>query len=82
MELHYGGELTNFPDSTYVGGKIAYIDYVDRNLSTMLNDMVLELGYSEEDISIFRYYFKVPGEDLDFGLRPLNGEIDYNVIMS
>ncbi|MFS7945477.1 hypothetical protein Hanom_Chr06g00524731 [Helianthus anomalus] len=37
--------------------------------------MLLELGYSEEDVVV--YHFRVPGEDLMVGLRPLGNNTDF-----
>ncbi|MFS7937591.1 hypothetical protein Hanom_Chr05g00429451 [Helianthus anomalus] len=40
----------------------------------IMNDMLVELGYSGEDVVI--YHFRVPGEDLRVGFGPLGNESD------
>ncbi|MFS7910109.1 hypothetical protein Hanom_Chr02g00102441 [Helianthus anomalus] len=41
----------------------------------ILNDMLVELSYFEEDVVV--YHFRVPGEDLMVGLRPLGSNTDF-----
>ncbi|KAJ0715308.1 putative transposase, mutator type, MULE transposase domain-containing protein [Helianthus annuus] len=77
--VHHGGRSTEFPDLKYNGGYVSYIDKVNSDLFSViiLNDMIVCLGYSDEDI--VTYHFKVPEEEsLDLGLRPLG--IDSNVL--
>ena len=77
MEIHHGGKFTEFPDTRYEGGLVNHIDKVNSDLFSViiLNDMLVSLGYSDEDI--VTYHFKVPNEaDLDLGLRPLGNDTD------
>ncbi|KAJ0693708.1 putative transposase, MuDR, plant [Helianthus annuus] len=78
MQVHHGGELTLFPDITYEGGIIEYVDKVNADYFSrvIINDMMMELGYMEEDLDLLKYYFRIPGEDMDFGLRPIGTDAD------
>ncbi|KAM0013307.1 hypothetical protein Hdeb2414_s0045g00746241 [Helianthus debilis subsp. tardiflorus] len=76
LEFHHGGKFSDFSDLRYEGGNLTYIDKVNSDLFSVniMNDMLISLGYSEEDI--VTYHFKIPGEDLDLGLRPLGTDSD------
>ncbi|KAJ0566483.1 putative transposase, MuDR, plant [Helianthus annuus] len=78
LKVHHGGELTMFPDVTYEGGIIEYVDKVNADFFSrvIIDSMMLELGYSEDDLDILKYYFRIPGEDMDFGLRPIGSDDD------
>ncbi|MFS7981558.1 hypothetical protein Hanom_Chr10g00952411 [Helianthus anomalus] len=77
LRLHHGGDFTDEDDFDYSGGQVDHIDKVDSDFLSviMLNDMLVELGYSEEDVVV--YHFRVPGEDLMLGLRPLGSNTDF-----
>ncbi|KAI3704867.1 hypothetical protein L1987_75096 [Smallanthus sonchifolius] len=76
VEFHHGGEFSTFPDITYERGKVDFVDKVNSELFSVIimNEMILSLGYSKKDV--MKYHFKIPGEDLDFGLRPLSNDSD------
>ncbi|KAJ0810119.1 hypothetical protein HanPI659440_Chr01g0023051 [Helianthus annuus] len=77
LKFHHGGSFTDFPDIKYEGGFVSYIDKVNSDLFSVMsmNDMLVSLGYSDEDI--VTYHFKVPEEEsLDLGLRPLGNDSD------
>ncbi|KAJ0472728.1 hypothetical protein HanOQP8_Chr15g0569131 [Helianthus annuus] len=76
LEFHHGGKFSDFSNLRYEGGNLTYIDKVNSDLFSVniMNDMLISLGYSEEDI--VTYHFKIPGEDLDLGLRPLGTDSD------
>ncbi|KAJ0794948.1 hypothetical protein HanPI659440_Chr04g0144771 [Helianthus annuus] len=76
LKLHHGGDFTDEDDFEYGGGKVDYIDNVNSDMFSLIvmNDMLLAFGYSEEDVVV--YHFRVPGEDLMLGLRPLGTDSD------
>ncbi|KAM0010575.1 putative tRNA methyltransferase TRM10-type domain-containing protein [Helianthus debilis subsp. tardiflorus] len=37
--------------------------------------MMIELGYMDKDLDVLKYYFRVPGKDIDFGLRPIGSDV-------
>ena len=55
----------------YVNGKVNYIDEVNSDYFSVITlyDMLVELGYFEDDD--FRFHYRLPWEGLDLGLRQL-----------
>ncbi|CAI9267404.1 unnamed protein product [Lactuca saligna] len=76
IELRHGGKFTLFPNVIYVKGKLTYIDLVDIDEFSVheLNAMMLELGYMVPPV--IYYHFRIPNEDLIFGLRALGNDQD------
>ncbi|CAI9295555.1 unnamed protein product [Lactuca saligna] len=76
IKLHHGGNFTKLPNTKYVKGEMRYIDLVDIDEFSVheLDAMMLELGYSVPPV--IYYYFRIPHEDLDFGLRDLGNDND------
>ncbi|KAJ0879775.1 putative transcription factor interactor and regulator CCHC(Zn) family [Helianthus annuus] len=71
IEIHHGGEFTQYPGMTYAKGKVSYVDKVNSYYFSVivLKDMMVDIGYRDEDG--MRFMYRLPGEDLDLGLRPL-----------
>nr|KAJ0217201.1 hypothetical protein LSAT_V11C300120200 [Lactuca sativa] len=78
IKLHHGGNFMKLPNTKYVKGEVRYIDLVDIDEFSVheLDAMMLELGYSVPPV--IYYHFRIPHEDLDFGLRALGN--DNNVL--
>ncbi|CAI9292486.1 unnamed protein product [Lactuca saligna] len=76
IKLHHGGNFTKLPNTKYVKGEVRYIDLVDIDEFSVyeLDAMMLELGYSVP--RVIYYHFRIPHEDLDFGLRYLGNDND------
>ncbi|CAI9292054.1 unnamed protein product [Lactuca saligna] len=76
IKLHHGGNFTKLPNTKYVKGEVRYIDLVDIDEFSVheLDTMMLELGYSVPPV--IYYHFRIPHEDLDFGLRALGNDND------
>ncbi|CAI9286865.1 unnamed protein product [Lactuca saligna] len=76
IELRHGGKFTPFPNVRYVKGKVTYIDLVDIDEFSVheLDAMMLELGYVVPPV--IYYHFRIPNEDLIFGLRALGNDQD------
>ncbi|CAI9303981.1 unnamed protein product [Lactuca saligna] len=76
IKLHRGGNFTKLPNTKYVKGEVRYIDLVDIDEFSVheLDAMMLELGYSIPPV--IYYHFRIPHEDLDFGLRALRNDND------
>ncbi|CAI9279971.1 unnamed protein product [Lactuca saligna] len=76
IELRHGGKLTPFPNVRYVKGKLTYIDLVDIDEFSVheLDAMMLELGYVVPPV--IYSHFRIPNEDLIFGLRALGNDQD------
>ncbi|CAI9264928.1 unnamed protein product [Lactuca saligna] len=76
IKLHHGGNFTKLPNTKYVKGEVRYIDLVDIDEFSVheLDAMMLELGYSVPPV--IYYHFRIPHEDLDFGLRALGNDND------
>nr|KAJ0190361.1 hypothetical protein LSAT_V11C800434420 [Lactuca sativa] len=64
------------PGRKYAEGRLAFFDFVDTDLFSVhdLNDMILEIGYSKDDIMYYNY--RIPNLDLDFGLKALGNDQD------
>ncbi|RXH79867.1 hypothetical protein DVH24_041014 [Malus domestica] len=78
IRLHHGGELGH---EYYCGGKVAYIDYCDKDLMSLpvINDMVEAIGYNE---MFMNYYYKIPNMDFSNGLKPIQSDADCQVTTS
>nr|KAJ0213339.1 hypothetical protein LSAT_V11C400157690 [Lactuca sativa] len=76
IKLHHGGNFTKLLNTKYVKGEVRYIDLVDIDDFSVheLDAMMLELGYSVPPV--IYYHFRIPHEDLDFGLRALGNDND------
>ncbi|KAK1425488.1 hypothetical protein QVD17_20840 [Tagetes erecta] len=76
LEIHHGGEFVKFPGRKYVRGAVAFIDMVDRDEFSVhdVDCMMQRLGYLRDEI--IYYQFKIPGTDLDCGLRALGNDKD------
>ncbi|CAI9291361.1 unnamed protein product [Lactuca saligna] len=76
IKLHHGGNFMKLPNTKYVKGEARYIDLVDIDEFPVheLDAMMLELGYSVPPV--IYYHFRIPYEDLDFGLRALGNDND------
>ncbi|KAJ0744034.1 putative transposase, MuDR, plant, MULE transposase domain-containing protein [Helianthus annuus] len=72
LKVNHGGDFTDEDDFQYVGGKVDYVDNVSGDMFSI--NILLAFGYSENDVVV--YHFRVPGEDLVLGLRPLGSDSD------
>ncbi|KAI7756779.1 hypothetical protein M8C21_014450, partial [Ambrosia artemisiifolia] len=76
IKLHHNGRFTRIPERTYVEGKENYIDLLNQDkFSVHEMDRTLEKFGYQKDIERY-YHYKVPGSDLDFGLRALGSDDD------
>ncbi|XP_076938294.1 uncharacterized protein LOC143606406 [Bidens hawaiensis] len=79
IKFHHGGEFEKSPETTYKGGLVTFVDRVNADMFSVIivNDMVQQLGYSEEEVlTDQKFYFRISGGDLDSGLRPLSNDAD------
>ncbi|KAD2804348.1 hypothetical protein E3N88_37725 [Mikania micrantha] len=76
IKIHHGGRFTKFPNRSYVDGQVSYADLFDREHFSVfeLNKLVTELGYPRKEIMF--YHYKIPDQDLNFGLRALENDAD------
>ncbi|XP_058183731.1 uncharacterized protein LOC131301443 [Rhododendron vialii] len=75
IKMHYDGKLVvGINTRRYVGGKVAFFDWVDTDYMGMieLKDMVKELNL----FGSMTYHYKVPARDLYHGFRHLDGDSD------
>ena len=71
IRVHFGGTFHLTPLREYVGGKVRVIDQIEEDYYN-LNDMdVIALAAGYKFKSLVMYLWKVPGESLDNGLRPM-----------
>nr|GEV34381.1 hypothetical protein [Tanacetum cinerariifolium] len=76
LKIHHGGVFVGFPERRYVNGQEAYIDLIDIDTFSVLelSSFMKELGYTHGRLMF--YHFRVPNNDLDYGLRALACEED------
>ncbi|KAF7152317.1 hypothetical protein RHSIM_Rhsim01G0019400 [Rhododendron simsii] len=75
IKMHYDGKLViGINTRRYVGGKVAFFDWVDTDYMGMieLKDMVKELNL----FGSMTYHYKVPARDLYHGFRHLEDDSD------
>jgi hypothetical protein len=77
IKLHHGGSFSRFPDRSYLGGKVNYIDLIDIEKFSIheLDAIMLRLDYTERGKAIYYHYLE-PGSNLDFGLHALGNDSD------
>ncbi|XP_035844408.1 DNA-directed RNA polymerase II subunit RPB1-like [Helianthus annuus] len=76
IKLHHGGSFTKFPNFEYVEGKHNYVDQLDPDFFSVheLDFVLKKLGYATD---VIRYYhYKIPNQELGFGLRALGSDLD------
>ncbi|GJV65473.1 hypothetical protein Tco_1476301 [Tanacetum coccineum] len=71
LKIHHGGVFVGFPERRYVNGQEAYIDLIDIDTFSVLelSSFMKELGYTHGRPMF--YHFRVPNNDLDYGLKAL-----------
>ncbi|GKE43878.1 hypothetical protein Tco_1471162, partial [Tanacetum coccineum] len=76
LEIHHGGCFTPTPSRSYVGGQVSSVNVVDIDEFCLhdLKDMVVKLGYGVADLMY--YHFLIPRLGLEYGLHPLNVNVD------
>ncbi|KAM0038178.1 hypothetical protein Hdeb2414_s0013g00411801 [Helianthus debilis subsp. tardiflorus] len=77
LQIFHSGEFVKFPGRKYVNGKVTFFDYADSDEFSMHElNIIFEkpLGYSSDEVMY--YYFKIPDQDLDVGLRCLGNDKD------
>ncbi|GJR08002.1 hypothetical protein Tco_0790654 [Tanacetum coccineum] len=76
LEIHHGGCFTPIPSRSYVGGQVSTVNVVDIDEFCLhdLKDMVVKLGYGVADLMY--YHFLIPRLGLDYGMHPLNVDVD------
>ncbi|KAJ9541381.1 hypothetical protein OSB04_027887 [Centaurea solstitialis] len=69
MNAHVRSICTR-PGRKYLVGKCQFVDLVNTDKFSVheLNAMMKEIGYTDDDVATF-YHFKIPGSNLDYGLR-------------
>ena len=76
IKIYHGGYFTDPPNRKYKSGSFNYFDMVDADLFSIieLNQMVVLLGYDKKDIMF--YHYKIPNNNLDYGLQALASDLD------
>ncbi|KAJ0600466.1 hypothetical protein HanIR_Chr03g0116891 [Helianthus annuus] len=78
LKVHKGGWFSKFPDRIYNNGNIAYVDLLNKEKLCVIDvdSIAKELHYDDGLILHYHYLYLIPGDDLDFGLRPLSNHHD------
>ncbi|GJY04406.1 hypothetical protein Tco_0370346 [Tanacetum coccineum] len=76
LDIHHGGCFTPIPNRSYIGAHVLSfnVDDIDEFCLHDLKDMIVKVGYGLADLMY--YYFLIPRLGLDFGLHPLNVDVD------
>nr|GEW22880.1 transposase, mutator type [Tanacetum cinerariifolium] len=74
LEIHHGGCFTQIPSRSYVGGQVSSVNDIDEFCLHDLKDMVVKLVYGLADLMYC--HFLIPRLGLDYGLYPLNVDVD------
>ncbi|GKB61572.1 hypothetical protein Tco_0917758, partial [Tanacetum coccineum] len=76
FEIHHDGCFTPTPSRSYVGGQVSSVDVIDIDELCLhdLKEMVVKLGFGVADLMY--YYFLRYRLGLDYGLHPLNVDVD------
>ncbi|GJX06659.1 hypothetical protein Tco_0194591 [Tanacetum coccineum] len=76
LEIHHGGCFTPIHSRSYIGGQVSSVnvDDIDEFCLHDHKDMVVKLGYGLADLMY--YHFLIPRSGLDYGLHPLNVDVD------
>lgn len=69
--MHYGGTFHASPLRQYRGGQWRIIDCVPKDFFNLKDMDVIALGAGYKHKSFVLYFWQIPGESLDNGLRPL-----------
>ncbi|GKA78772.1 hypothetical protein Tco_0785309 [Tanacetum coccineum] len=77
IKLHHARKFKELEKSKYVNGLVAYVDGFDIDKYSVheLNDVMVELGYVNNDDPIY-YHYMILGTDLEIGLRALGNDLD------
>ncbi|GJZ39986.1 hypothetical protein Tco_0586549 [Tanacetum coccineum] len=77
IKLHHAGKFKELDKRKYVNGLVDYVDGLDIDKFSVheLNEVMLELGYANNDDHIY-YHYMIPGTDLEIGLRALGNHLD------
>lgn len=77
LKIHHGGFFTESPGRKYIEGTYNFIDFIDIDLFSVIeiHDMIEKLGYKRKDCVMY-YHFKIPNNDLDYGLQALGNDGD------
>ncbi|MFS7905289.1 hypothetical protein Hanom_Chr01g00045951 [Helianthus anomalus] len=77
IKVYHGGEFSDNPCRSYVGGKYNFIDCLDIDDFgiDVLEEMVKQIGYSVD--MVFYFHFKIPYVCLDLGLKCLASDSDF-----
>ena len=76
LKIHYGGTFHLTPLREYKEGKLRIIDQVDMEYFNLSDMDVIALGVGYKYKSLVLYIWRIPGADLDNGLRPLQCDND------
>ena len=71
IRVHFGGTFHLTPLREYRGGKVRIIDQIQEDYFNITDLDVIAVGAGYKLRSLVMYLYKVPGESLDNGLRPL-----------
>ncbi|GJX99079.1 hypothetical protein Tco_0356098 [Tanacetum coccineum] len=76
LEIHHGGCFTPILSRSYIGRHVSSVNvvYIEEFCLHDLKDMVVKLGYGVADLMY--YHFLIPRLGLDYGLHPLNVDVD------
>ncbi|KAK9048149.1 hypothetical protein SSX86_032888 [Deinandra increscens subsp. villosa] len=76
FKIFHGGQFIENPGRKYTMGKVDFVDMIDADEFSVheLDLMIQMLGHPKHDL--IYYYFKIPSEDLNLGLRPLGNDKD------
>ncbi|GJZ52612.1 hypothetical protein Tco_0607127 [Tanacetum coccineum] len=76
FEIYHDGCFTPTPSRSYVGGQVSSVDVLDIDEFCLhdLKEMVVKLGYGVANLMY--YHFLRPILGLDYGLHPLNVDVD------
>ncbi|MFS8033052.1 hypothetical protein Hanom_Chr17g01564901 [Helianthus anomalus] len=77
LKVHHGGWFTQFPDRIYKNDQICYVDLLNTEKFCVadVHAIAKELDYEGFNL---HYHYLPPGEDLDFGIKPLSNH--HNVL--
>ncbi|KAL8201563.1 hypothetical protein R6Q57_010710 [Mikania cordata] len=82
IQMFHGGKFVDSPSRSYVNGRNNFFGFVSVVEVSMyaIGQMVRSLGIPDEDV-VF-YHYKIPGMDLETGLRPILNQEDITQLCS
>nr|GEW91263.1 transposase, MuDR [Tanacetum cinerariifolium] len=77
LKIHHGGFFTEPPGRCYTNGTFNYVDFVDADLFSVieLQEMLKTIGYENKKYKLY-HHFKIPHNNLDYGLQALGNDAD------